>query len=581
MRILRIFFFLSLIFPLTIVAQYKSVPPANWFNLDLAKDGVLGVSTEKAYNSLLKNKTGKQVLVAVIDGGIQADHEDLKAVMWLNKKEIAGNGKDDDNNGYADDIYGWNFIGSASHSVHYDNLEMVRMFRALREKYEGVINSTPMTASQRREFNFYKQLVTDYMGKLEEARMGFQSYMALKKTLEAITVKLGKDSLTAKDIEGYKPNDELESRVLKIVKVGMKEEGSITKTLSKIEEGYKYYNAQYNYNLNTDFDPRDSVGDNYSNGLERFYGNNDVEGPDGEHGTHVAGIIAADRTNNKGIMGVASNVKILAVRVVPTGDERDKDVANGIRYAVDQGARVINMSFGKAYSWNKAIVDSAVRYAEAHDVLLVHAAGNDTKNNDITNNFPTRIYQDTLNANYWGTNARYVFHNSRKPDNTGSGIRVNGNSQMRMMPDTLKFLRPQATNWIEVGASSWLDDEKLVAEFSNYGKRTVDVFAPGVKIKSTIPTNKYEENDGTSMASPVVAGVAAVIRSYFPKLTAPQVRDIIMASVYKPQHKVKVKMNGSLQKLNMNEVCISGGIVNLYNAVELARKTYPNAEAAN
>lgn len=577
LMLFSIAFFLCPIFS---VAQSKDQPKPNWFNLDLNEDGVLGVSTEKAYNTILKGKKNQQVLVAVIDGGIQVNHEDLKSVMWVNKKEIAGNRKDDDGNGYADDVHGWNFIGSANHSIHYDNLESVRMVRALRDKYEAFLSTTPMNQDQKMEFNLYKRMVTDYMGKLEEARIGYESFALVKRTVNTIKAKNGRDSLTAADIETYKPVGEMETRVHKMLRTGLKKEGNIHKLLEEVNEGYDYFHTQIAYNLNIDFDSRDSVGDNYANSLERYYGNADVEGPDGEHGTHVAGIVGADRTNNIGIKGVANNVKILAVRVVPTGDERDKDVANGIRYAVDQGAKVINMSFGKPYSWDKAIVDSAVRYAEAHDVLLVHAAGNDTKNNDVENSFPTRIYQDSINANYWGTNPRYTFHNSRGAvEGRSVGVNGIGASQVRMMPDTLKFTKPQAQNWIEVGASSWKDDEKLVADFSNYGKRTVDVFAPGVKINSTIPTSKYKENDGTSMASPVVAGVAAVIRSYYPQLTAVQVKDLIMSSVYKPNHKVKVKVDDVLQKLNLSEVCISGGIVNLYNALELAARKYPKATA--
>ena len=143
------------------------------------------------------------------------------------------------------------------------------------------------------------------------------------------------------------------------------------------------------YAYNPDYDSRKLiVKDNYADSNERFYGNNDVEGPDALHGTHVAGIVGAVVGNEIGSDGIARNVKLMSVRAVPDGDERDKDVANAIRYAVDNGATIINMSFGKGYSWDKKAVDEAVKYAAKHDVLLVHAAGNSGQNNDKTDNFP-------------------------------------------------------------------------------------------------------------------------------------------------------------------------------------------------
>jgi len=274
------------------------------------------------------------------------------------------------------------------------------------------------------------------------------------------------------------------------------------------------------------------VGDDYLNSNERTYGNNDVTGPDAMHGTHVSGIIAASRSNDIGIGGVSDRARIMAIRVVPDGDERDKDVANGIRYAVDNGAKVINMSFGKGYSWDKKVVDEAVKYAMSKDVLLVHAAGNDSRNTERKDNYPNKRFADSLGV------------------------------------EKGELVVP----WIEVGASGWKDDDDLVAGFSNYGKKTVDVFAPGVKIKSTVPHSLYKEEDGTSMAAPVVAGLAALIRSYYPKLTALQVKDVIMNSVSTVNHKVKVKVDDSSEKMLLSDICASGGIVNAYKALKLAAK---------
>ncbi len=520
------------ILPFFSTAQTKDQPKPNWQNLDLKEDSIFGISTEKAYQKLLKGKTAKPVIVAIIDGGVDHNHEDLKQVMWVNEKEIAGNGKDDDNNGYVDDVNGWNFIGSAKGNVRYDNLELVRLIRKFQPQYASALNSTPFNEKERKEFTLYQKMVTEYMDKLQSAQMGLANMSMFKKYLDGISAKIGKEYPALNDFESYKPANDIESNVIKAIKPELKK-GDYKKIKNDIEEGVKHYNTQVTYNLNLEFDPRDTVSDNYSMDNERYYGNADVTGPSGTHGTHVSGIVGANRVNNLGIKGVANQARIMAIRTVPDGDERDKDVANAIRYAADNGAKVINMSFGKSYSWNKKVVDEAVKYALSKDVLLVHAAGNDGKNTEKTDNFPNRLFADSTGVTMGAADA-----------------------------------------WIEVGASGWKDNEDLVADFSNYGQKSVDVFAPGVKINSTVPGSaKYKEEDGTSMASPVVAGLAALIRSYYPKFTALQVKDIIMNSVSKVDHKVKVKEDGSSKKVLFTEVCLSGGIVNAYNALVLAEKT--------
>jgi subtilisin family serine protease len=263
------------------------------------------------------------------------------------------------------------------------------------------------------------------------------------------------------------------------------------------------------------------VGDDPNNMEEKYYGNNHVKGPDALHGSHVAGIIAAARNNSLGINGIADNVKIMVVRAVPNGDERDKDVANAIRYAVDNGAKVINMSFGKYYSPEKKMVDEAVKYAMSKDVLLVHAAGNESKNKDVEQSFPSR---DLIDGSVAG-------------------------------------------NWLEVGANGYKKGKNLLGNFSNYGKTKVDLFAPGVDIYSTVQDNKYLNESGTSMASPAAAGVAAMIRSYYPELKANEVREVLMKSVV--VYKKKVKVPGKKkEKAKISELCISGGLINANNAVK-------------
>lgn len=561
-------------------SQSKNVKlPANWFNLDLKESGYFGISTEKAYTEFLKDRKQKQtVIVAVIDGGVDINHEDLKDVLWTNKKEIPGNGIDDDGNGYIDDIHGWNFIGSNKGNIQFDNLELVRLLRIYTPKYQSTTNLTPLDSVQKEEFRLYKKMVGDFGKKYEDASNTFSVLIAINKVLDSVSKITNKKIPSLDDINQYKADNDTEEQVKKIIRKGSKEDGGFEKFYKNIKDGYAQYDAMLKYNLNPKYDMRaELVGDDYTNAYQKYYGNNDVKGPDALHGTHVSGIIGANRSNALGILGVANHVNIMAIRVVPTGDERDKDVANGIRYAVDNGAKVINMSFGKSYKWDKKVVDSAVKYAELKGVLLVHAAGNDNQNNDVEENFPNKYYDSKEKEDY-----KLAHKKPSKADFTPpKPIRSNG---MGMRPplirdplvkaiplDTAKFDLPHANNWIEVGASAYNDDDNLKTDFSNYGKFTVDVFAPGFLINSTVPDNKYEDLDGTSMASPVVSGLAALILSYYPALKPFQVKDIIMKSVAKVDHKVKFK-NEKNENVRMlfSEICVSGGIVNAYNALMLA-----------
>lgn len=513
-------------------SQDKTPAPANWYNLDFQKDGYMGISTEKA-QELLKGRKASPVVVAVLDGGVDIQHEDLKDVLWTNPKEIPGNGKDDDGNGYIDDVHGWNFIGGKDgKDVDQDNLEVTRLIRIYEPKYISVLPTTPLSEKERREFVAYQKMITDYTSKMEEASFGKLNYGKLKEEVDAVVKKIGKEpkDINKADLDAFQPEGDRQKMAIRIAKKEL-DTGTFEKFYTDISDAVKYFTDQADFHLNKEFDPRGIVGDDYENANDRDYGNPDVKGPDAEHGTHVAGIIGAKRNNNIGVNGVADNVQIMAVRLVPNGDERDKDVANGIRYAVDNGARVINMSFGKGYAYNKKAVDKAVKYAESKDVLLVHAAGNDSQDNDVEKNFPTKYFTDSVDA-------------------------VVG----------------EAKNWITVGATGLKQDADLLADFSNYGYRSVDVFAPGVKINSTIPESKYKENQGTSMAAPVVAGLAAMIRAYYPSLTAEQVKEVIMKSVTKVDQKVKVKKDGATKRVYLDEISVSGGIVNAYNAIVEANK---------
>ncbi len=510
-------------------------PPENWFNLDPTANDVAGVGTERIYKELLKDKQGQTVIVAIIDSGVDAEHEDLKEIMWTNPGEIAGNGKDDDGNGYVDDIHGWNFIGGPNGNVSGDQLEVTRLVKFYGDKFSK-LDTNKLSKKDRAKFVEYKEMKKVVDKSQAKAEQNLQFYQGAVASLEKVKADIGKDVIKKDDLLNYKSDDPNIMGMAQNMARNFGPETTLTDFLEQLQGGVEYFTSQAASMYNLDFDGRSVVGDNYLDSSERYYGNNDVKGPDASHGTHVAGIVAAVRNNNVGMNGVADNVRIMSVRAVPDGDERDKDVANAIRYAVDNGATVINMSFGKGYSWDKKVVDDAVKYAAKNDVLLVHAAGNSAENTDEAKNFPIDVYE-------------------RK------GL--------------FKFLqKKQPNNWLEIGALSWKKDDDAVATFSNYGKTNVDIFSPGVDIYSTTPENEYDSFSGTSMASPVTAGVAALIRGYFPELKASEVKEILLLSGTSMGSKM-VKLPGAEDGddlVRFDSLSQTGKILNAYNAVKLAQR---------
>jgi subtilisin family serine protease len=476
------------------------------------KDSIPGMSVDKVYSELLKGKNSTPVIVGIVDSGVDIEHEDLKSVIWTNKKEIPGNKIDDDKNGYVDDIYGWNFLGN----ITKENYE-----------YERIINNKKLVD----EATYLKaKAIND--GKIEEANQTkFQIELALngtKKADETLTKLLGKPTYTAEELDKIESNDQEVLQSVAIMKQMLAYGLSVADLKKEIEKELEsYIKIQSGENLKTNY--RKILGDDPDNIKDTKYGDNNVMGPDKEeilHGTHVAGIVAQVRNNKFGGDGIANNVQILTVRAVPDGDEYDKDIALGIRYAVDNGAKVINGSFGKAFSPHKQWVYDAIKYAESKDVLIVHAAGNDAKDIDKEDNFPN-----------------------------DSDDKVN------------EF----ADNMITVGALNYEYGTNVVADFSNYGKLNVDVFAPGVKIYASTPNNTYQFLQGTSMAAPNVAGVAALIRSYYPTLTAKQVKHILMESG--TAITTSVAVGGDPEKSRLfSELSKSGRMVNAYNAMVMAEK---------
>jgi subtilisin family serine protease len=436
-----------------------------WSHLDLVKDTVPGMSVDKAYKELIKGKKGKKVIVGIVDSGVDINHEDLKAVIWTNPKEIAGNGIDDDKNGYIDDIHGWNFLGDAVH----EQLEMTR-----------IVKKGPGTP----DYDKAKAELEEELKGIQPQKQQLDFILNAEKTVATF---LKKSDFTLEEVKAIQ-SDETGVKQAKAMFTQILSKSTKAEFDAQIEEFKDYVYGQINYNLNVEFDGRKIVGDNPNDLNDTKYGNNNVVGPEpkeAKHGTHVAGIVAQVRGNNLGGDGVTNNAQILTVRAVPNGDEYDKDIALGIRYAVDNGAKVINGSFGKYYSQQKEWVIDAIKYAESKDVLVVIAAGNESFDLDVTNKYPNDTYDGS--------------------------------------PEFAK-------NVLIIGALSPAYGSKMIADFSNYGKNNVDIYAPGDEIYATTPLNTYEYLQGTSMASPNVAGVATLIRSYYPSLNAVQVKQIIMES---------------------------------------------------
>lgn len=487
-----------------------------WSHADLSTDSIPGMSIKKAY-AFLEDKEGVEVIVGVVDSGTDLTHEDLKDVAWVNTKEVAGNNKDDDKNGYVDDINGWNFLGP----IYKENSEEAR-----------ILDNPSITSEDE-----VKAAKAGKAKKMESAKANKTRYEqilnAVNGSIDEISKNLNKTDFTKKEVQSIKTEEPTLQRSVAVAEqmygFGFPSLNAAKEELTRLVENADDLMSNkpiknYRTVLNDDPNTMDVV----------VYGDNKTghSTKDEAHGTHVSGIIAASRNNEKGVNGVANNVKIMAVRAVPDGDEYDKDVALAIRYAVDNGAKVINTSFGKGYSPKKEWVYDAIKYAGSKDVLIVNAAGNDGKDIDVEKTYPN---------------------------------------------DSKDLLLEISDNVITIGAMSVNYNEKLPANFSNYGKKNVDIFAPGVQIHSTFPENEYQSISGTSMAAPSTAGVAALVRSYYPKLTASQVKHILMNSgvkinfeVVKPGSNSRENPNGVMVKFS--ELSVSGRIVNAYNALLMADK---------
>jgi hypothetical protein len=491
--------------------------PERWWYESALNAGVPGASIDAAHALLAGRSPAREVVVAIIDGGVDTTHEDLDGVLWTNPRETAGNRADDDRNGYVDDVNGWNFIGGADgQSVNHDTFELTRLHAACigapaagPQPSPGPERCPAIAADYQREV----QETTEQVSMVDQIQ---QIYPLI---VQALRGAIGAEP-TRENVAALQPANGQIAQARQIY-LDLAAAGLDQETLAEQGEAIR---GLLQYGLDTSFNPRGIVGDDHTNTSERSYGNADVAGPDAGHGTAVASVVGAERGNNLGIQGIADGVRIMSVRTVPNGDERDKDVANAIRYAVDNGAHIINMSFGKAYSPQKAAVDEAVRYANQRGVLMVHAAGNDGEDLSMSPSYPTRDYD-------------------------GGGT---------------------ASLWIEVGASNWESPGELAAPFSNYGAMEVDLFAPGVSIMSAAPGNEYAPEDGTSLAAPVVSGVAALLMAYFPNLDAAAVKQILLQTVTDRRETMVERPGANGAMVRFGDLSVTGGIVNAEAAVRAA-----------
>lgn len=483
-----------------------------WRFADPFRDSIPGISLDKAYE-FVADKPSQEVIVAILDSGVDLNHEDFKGMLWVNANEIPNNGIDDDNNGYVDDIHGYNFLGDA----YQEQLENTRILAnnigdaSLQEKVKAEVEKALVEAIQNRDR--YKSIKMAVI----EADKAFKKAAAL-------------EQYGIEDLESFETTNFILKGHIGLLKQMLGFTDSIEMALEEIDSGIQYFSDQVDYSYNINFNGRTSVGDNPYDLLDVPYGNGNPKNlfPEESHGTHVAGIVGANRMNQLGSNGVADNVKLMSIRSVSNADEYDKDIALGIRYAVDNGAKIINCSFGKRYSPNKEWVYDAIKYAQSKNVLIVHAAGNDSKDIDLASKNPN--YPN----DHKGTKGEFV------------------------------------KNFISVGALAPSFGTDIIASFSNIGKENVDVFAPGDEIYSTIPQSNYKYEGGTSMAAPVVSGIAALVWSRYPNLKASELKKILMLSGTKINLDVIDVSEEEATLKPFDSFSKSGRIVNAYQALKLA-----------
>ena len=512
-----------------------------WHWKDLAKDGVHGVSLTEAHQKLTALKlTPTPIVIAVLDGGIDTSHPQIKPFLWKNAKEIPGNQLDDDKNGYVDDYYGWNFLGNA-HGVNINKAaaEKSRVYHRYKKEFnQAALDSSQWNQEKKKTYFTWKQAAAEMIFSEEDAANLSFIKMAKNAVLKmgAVLIKEIEDTnFTAEQLEPFQPMGKIAadtkiSYLRTLQALGIDKSMGYSTILNDLSD---YITGKEQSSLALENEPEDLrktiIQDRYDNFKDQFYGNMDIMGPNARHGTHVAGLAigitdtAATSFNNP--------IRIMGLRVVPDGDEYDKDIALGIRYAVNNGAKVINMSFGKSFSPEQAWVDSAIRYALSKDVLIIHSAGNESYDLNIKTVYPS-------------------------PYST--------------------FFKDKAANMLTVGASSDpLIGESLLTDFSNYGNQVVDLLSPGYKIYSSLPSPRFGFQNGTSMAAPIVSHIAGLVRAYFPKLTAVEVKNILLQSCWKPNDpNSQFAIPQKEQTSTLSNIAAEGGIINAALSIQNAATYY-------
>lgn len=534
MKRLGLLFVLLYVCVLCVSAQ----TPLDWHLRSLGPDSIWGAGIEKAYQMLDGKKAKKKVRVAVISRGFDMEHEDLVDVLWTNKKEKPGNGSDDDKNGYIDDVHGWNFLGTKDgRDVIYTSEAISREFDKIRARFEELdAKGRSRTLAEKDEYMQYLNLARE--SKIEGMYMS---------TILAKNIAKGMEEINQKLHEAY-PNDSdfTYEQFLKIVpapetldslndiayNVNMLIWGFSQKQMWSDRYKTRYDNAQSYEKQYQDLkarqkDERGMIGDNMNDINDAQYGNANLLTGNPSVGTGLAGVIAAKRGNDIGIDGIADNAELMLIRAVPEGDGYDKDIAVAIRYAIKNGADIILIATHKKVAEDKDIVRLALEEAEQEDILIVHAVGESPRDIDNNPTYPSGLKED---GSYYN-------------------------------------------NFINVAASNV---NGLPLSLSNYGKKNVDLFAPGVDVYSCDAGDNYFKLTGTNASAAVVTGVAALIKSRFPKLTASQIKEIIVSTatnaptegVFYPF--VSEASNETPKTAQYSDLCRSGGIIDAAAAVQKA-----------
>ena len=512
-----------------------------WHWKDLAKDGVHGVSLTEAHQKLTALKlTPTPIVIAVLDGGIDTSHPQIKPFLWKNAKEIPGNQLDDDKNGYVDDYYGWNFLGNA-HGVNINKAaaEKSRVYHRYKKEFnQAALDSSQWNQEKKKTYLTWKQAAAEMIFSEEDAANLSFIKMAKNAVLKmgAVLIKEIEDTnFTAEQLEPFQPMGKIAadtkiSYLRTLQALGIDKSMGYSTILNDLND---YIAGKEQSSLALENEPEDLrktiIQDQYDNFKDQFYGNMDIMGPNARHGTHVAGL--AIGITDTAATSFKTPIRIMGLRVVPDGDEYDKDIALGIRYAVNNGAKVINMSFGKSFSPEQAWVDSAIRYALSKDVLIIHSAGNESYDLNLKTVYPS-------------------------PYST--------------------LFKDKAANMLTVGASSDpLIGESLLTDFSNYGNQVVDLLSPGYKIYSSLPSPRFGFQNGTSMSAPIVSHIAGLVRAYFPKLTAVEVKNILLQSCWKPNDpNSQFAIPQKEQTSTLSNIAAEGGIINAVLSIQNAATYY-------